>query len=196
MVELRFISIIHKINLYPKMNSFLKIIFFILLLVIIWNLFHLKDFLFNYLQIFSPAQWLAWVLVGLISMTTAYIITTAVRSHADSQVKVELIHRRLDLYENFILLWHSIQSIEDVEKISSLQLQANELKSSMALVASAEVLRNLNRLLDQAAQGGPQSAQKIYEELLLSMRRDLHLPVLYPLPKELNKLFANLHNER
>lgn len=80
--------------------------------------------------------------------------------------------------------------------MSNLKIQADELKSSMALVASTEVLRNLNRLLDQAAQEGPQASQKAYEELLLSMRRDLQLSTLYPLPNELSKLFANPQNNR
>ena len=65
----------------------------------------------------------------------------------------------------------------------------------MALVASTEVLRNLNRLLDQAAKEGPHASQKAFEDLLLSMRRDLQLSTLYPMPKELSKLFANSQNE-
>lgn len=172
--------------------------FFIVLLLasFFWAAFCGYHLLTHQAQYLTPAHQAALNIIGLITITASLILAAAIRSTSRRHTHSAITHRRLDLYENFILLWHSIQSIEDVEKISSLQLQADELKSSMALVASAEVLCNLNRLLDQAAQGGPQSAQKIYEELLLSMRRDLHLPVLYPLPKELNKLFANLHNDR
>lgn len=177
-------------------NFILSILGLLLLAILTWAAIHSYHLLTQQVQVLSPDLWATLLIIGIIMIATALILAAAIRSNGRSFTFKEILHRRLDLYENFILLWQSIQSMEDIEKISSLQLQADELKSSMALVASAEVLRNLNRLLDQATQEGPHASQKTYEELLLSMRRDLQLSTLYPLPNELSKLFANPQNNR
>lgn len=179
------------------MRGFLQLLLIIFLLVfLLWGILHSYHLLTHQAQTLAPTQQATMLIVGLIAIAASLTLAAAIRSNGRNRAFTQITHRRLDLYENFILLWQSIQSMEDIEKMNSLQLQADELKSSMALVASAEVLRNLNRLLDQAAQEGPQAAQKAYEELLLAMRRDLQLSTLYPLPSELSKLFANPQNNR
>ncbi|WP_373553310.1 hypothetical protein [Haliscomenobacter sp.] len=178
------------------MRAIFVIAFLALLAALTWAAIHSYHLLIQQVQVLPPDLWATLLIVSFIAIATALILAAAIRSNGRSCTFKEIIHRRLDLYENFIVIWQSLKNLQDVDKIATLHLQADELKSSMALVASAEVLRNLNRLLDQAAQEGPQAAQKTYEELLLSMRRDLQLSTLYPLPSELSKLFANPQNNR
>lgn len=167
-----------------------------LFVTLIWAVIHSHRLLIQQVQVLPPDLWATLLIVGLIAIATALLLAAAIRSNGRRRTFTEITRRRLDLYENFIVIWQALKSLEDADKIATLQIQADELKSSMALVASAEVLRNLNRLLDQAAQEGPQAAQKAYEELLLAMRRDLQLSTLYPLPNELSKLFTNPQNNR
>jgi predicted PurR-regulated permease PerM len=173
-----------------------NILYLLLLAALTWAAIHSYHLFTQRVKLLSPDLWSTLLIIGLITIVATLLLAAAIRSNGRSRAFTQITRRRLDLYENFILLWQSIQTIEEHEKMSNLKIQADELKSSMALVASTEVLRNLNRLLDQAAQEGPQASQKAYEELLLSMRRDLQLSTLYPLPNELSKLFANPQNNR
>ncbi len=179
----------------------MKIIYGLLIVIIIaatllWATFQGYQLLTHQAQVLPPLQQATLLIIGLIAIASTLILAAAIRSNGRSRAFTQITRRRLDLYENFIVIWQSLKNLQDADQIATLQLQADELKSSMALVASTEVLRNLNQLLDQAANEGPQASQKTYEELLLSMRRDLQLSTLYPLPNELSKLFANPQNNR
>lgn len=170
------------------------ILFFLLLTALLWVSFCGYHLLIHQAQTLAPTQQATLLIVGLIAIFATLILAAAIRSNGRSRTFTEITHRRLDIYENFIVIWQSLKNLQDADKIATLQLQADELKSSLALIASAEVLRELNKLLEQAAQEGISQAQPAFEALLLAMRRDLRLSTLYPLPSEMKKLFSNPQN--
>ena len=130
------------------------------------------------------------VVAGAVVLICTFMLGSAIRSVGHERSRQGLIQRRVELYEAFVLLWQAtIQEVEE-QQATHLGLDAPELKSSLSLYASTEVLQAINQLLEQAATKGIASCEDAFTDVLMQMRKDIGNSNDYPIRTELAKLFT------
>lgn len=145
-------------------------------------------------QQLEPAQRSLLVGVSLIALICTFMITSSVRTAALERSRSPLYSRKAELYEAFVGIWQNLKNQMQSEEDAQFLLKADELKSSITLYGNAEVIKQINELLQKAEEQGPHKAQPEFESLMIAMRADLGFSNLYPLRAEVQKLFSSSTN--
>jgi len=133
------------------------------------------------------------IMIAVLAMVCTFMLTSSLRSGAKTIAQGQLLHRKMELYEGFISVWHTLLKESDPEHKIRIEIQMDELKSCLTLQASQQVLQAMNELLKIIKSEGVPTpeAQKAFEKLLLNMRSDLGQSSIYSVKNDINTMFSS-----
>lgn len=130
------------------------------------------------------------VIIAALAIICAFILSSAIRAGAQNIAHGQLLQRKNQQYEGFILVWYALLKDINPDERVKLEIEMEELKACIALQASQQVIQCLNQLQAIATTDGIPSltTQTAFETLILAMRTDLGQTNYISFKKELNNL--------
>ncbi len=126
------------------------------------------------------------VIFSVLALIIGYMLTMAIGYHGDKYLKSQHFAYRYDLYEKILALYSQVSDELKDDPGSKLDLEIQNLKQQLQLIASSEVLKAFNELHRLFSVDGVNSAtaKVAHRKLILTMREDLGLKSGYLVRKE------------
>ena len=132
------------------------------------------------------------IIAAIILIVCTFVLNAAIRGSGQTVAQARLLPRKLELYESFVLIWHTLTDEADPALAENLELKLTEVRVCLALQASQPVQQAINELTDAAqdeGRSGP-ATQAAFDKLLLAMRADLGQLNSLMLKKDVQKLVS------
>ena len=169
-------------------NIFLILLTLAVLIWVVWQGFLLISSGGQYLEASQRA-----ILAGaaLIAVVCTFMVSHAIRQSGKGASMAGTVQRRMELYEDFLVVWQALIHEANEKQRMKLVLQLEELKVRLAIHASPNVVNKALYLLNKSNEEGAEHTQDEFDALLIAMRADMRPEHLYPFRNELKELLGS-----